>query len=109
MTVSTSEEAERKLAEAMRAQATGAGRAGFVGRNPHSLDEQPTGPPGPGGTGSAARPAGGQPATGPAVSFRDALASSRVSLLLALLGGVVLGVALALVSLLFPGVLPPLG
>ena len=34
MTVSTSEESERRLAEAMRAQATGVGRPGFVGRNP---------------------------------------------------------------------------
>jgi hypothetical protein len=35
--------------------------------------------------------------------------STRTALLLALLGGAVLGMALALVSLLAPGVLPPLG
>lgn len=35
--------------------------------------------------------------------------STRAALLLALLGGGVLGTALALVSLLAPGVLPPLG
>ncbi len=38
-----------------------------------------------------------------------ALASTRLTLLLALLGGVVLGIALALLSLLVPGALPPLG
>ena len=38
-----------------------------------------------------------------------ALVSTRYPLLLALLGGVVLGVALALLSLLAPGVLPTLG
>ncbi len=35
--------------------------------------------------------------------------STRTALLLALLGGVALGTVLALVSLLAPGVLPPLG
>jgi hypothetical protein len=35
--------------------------------------------------------------------------STRTVLLLALLGGAVLGTALALVSLLAPGVLPPMG
>jgi hypothetical protein len=35
--------------------------------------------------------------------------STRLPLLLALLGGVVLGIALALLSLFAPGVLPPLG
>jgi hypothetical protein len=35
--------------------------------------------------------------------------STRAALLLALLGGAVLGTVLALVSLLAPGVLPPLG
>jgi hypothetical protein len=33
----------------------------------------------------------------------------RTALLLALLGGAVLGMALALLSLLVPGLLPPLG
>jgi hypothetical protein len=71
--VSSSDDAERRVAEALRARATGAGRAGV----PRTV-----------------RPA---PVVGPDV---------RIALLVALLGGVVLGVALALLSLLAPGVLP---
>lgn len=95
MSVSTSEESERRLAEAMRAQAAGAGRPGFVGRHPDSLTS----------TGGAPPPAPPEPPWG----LWSALVSSRLPLLLALLGGVVLGVALALLSLLAPGVLPALG
>jgi hypothetical protein len=71
--VSSSDDSERRVAEALRARATGAGRAGVP---------------------RAVRPA---PVAGPDV---------RLALLIALLGGVVLGVALALLSLLAPGVLP---
>jgi hypothetical protein len=142
MSVSTSEESERRLAEAMRAQASGAGRPGFVGRNPGSL-----GPSAPGNAASSAGPAPartpGTAAAGTSAPWTSAprtsspwtsepraaapraaapgvgtaqppglwaaLVSSRFPLLLALLGGVVLGVALALLSLFAPGVLPPLG
>lgn len=68
-----SEESERRLAEALRAQARGGGR--------------PASPP------------RGEP---------DRM-SIRTALLLALLGGAVLGMALALLSLLAPGLLPALG
>ena len=56
---------------------------------------------------------GGAPAS-PALPERSsglwsALLSSRLPLLLALLGGIVVGIALALLSLLAPGVLPTLG
>jgi hypothetical protein len=74
--VTTSDEPERRVAEALRAHASGAGRAGL------------------------ARPALPAPRSGTGVG---------TALLLTLLGGAVLGVALALISLLFPGVLPPLG
>lgn len=68
------DESERRLAEALRAQARGGGR--------------PTIPP---------RRAG---SAGPSV---------RALLLLWLLGGAVLGCALALLSLLVPGALPAFG
>jgi hypothetical protein len=113
MTVSTSEESERRLAEAMRAHASGVGRPGFVGRNPGSPAGHLGGPTG-------ANPAPPQPWSGPggAAAGTDAqgragvwraLVDARLTLLLALLGGAVLGIALALLSLLAPGVLPPLG
>jgi hypothetical protein len=76
--VPTSDEPERRVAEALRAHASGAGagRAGLA---------RPTLPAARSGTGVG------------------------TALLLTLLGGAVLGVALALISILFPGVLPPLG
>jgi hypothetical protein len=77
--VTATDESERRLAEALQARATGAGR-GTTGA---------TGPP---------RRAAVRSGT-----------STRTALLLALLGGAVLGTALALLSLLAPGVLPPLG
>lgn len=67
---------ERRLAEALRAQARGGGR--------------PMTPP------------RGEPDQPPAMSV-------RLALLLALFGGAVLGMALALLSLLAPGLLPSLG
>ena len=76
MPVSTSDDSERRVAEALRARASGAGRPGVP---------------------RAAR-ATSAPGTG-----------ARTALLIALLGGVVLGVALALLSLLVPGLLPALG
>jgi hypothetical protein len=75
--VTTSDESERRVAEALRAHASGAGRGGLPRPAP-----RPAAPSGM-GTGTA--------------------------LLLALLGGAVLGTALALISLLMPGLLPPLG
>ena len=77
--VPTSDEPERRVAEALRAHASGAGRAGL------------------------ARPAL------PALPVTRSATGVGTALLLALLGGAVLGVALGLISLLFPGVLPPLG
>jgi hypothetical protein len=115
MTVSTSEESERRLGEAMRAHASGAGRPGFVGRNPGPLAEHPAAPTGP-RAGQAAPSHAAAVRPGAAAAGREhrpqlmvALASTRLTLLLALLGGVVLGIALALLSLLVPGALPPLG
>jgi hypothetical protein len=110
MSVSTSEESERRLAEAMRAQATGAGRAGFVGRNPGTLGAYPTAPTGPVRTPAPTGRAGGADVGAEQrPGLWAALVSTRLPLLLALLGGVVLGIALALLSLFAPGVLPPLG
>jgi hypothetical protein len=74
--VTASDESEQRLAEALRARATGAGRG-------------------------AAPPAR-------RVAARSGT-STRTALLIALLGGAVLGMTLALISLLAPGVLPPLG
>ena len=73
----TIDDSERRLAEALRAQARGGGR--------------PVVPP---RSGSSAPPGG---------------PSVRTLLLLWLLGGAVLGSALALMSLLFPGALPAFG
>ena len=107
MAVSTSEESERRLAEAMRAHATGVGRPGFVGRHP-GWTADPVGPaaaPAP-----RSHPDGWSAAAAPSRSgLRAALAGSWIPLLWALLGGVVVGIALALLSLLAPGFLPPLG
>lgn len=113
MSVSTREESERRLAEAMRAQAIGAGRAGFAGRAPAKPERTtdpihplvPARPPAP------AIPAHRAPTTepGPATGRWQVLTAARVPLLFALVGGVVLGIALALLSLLAPGVLPALG
>jgi hypothetical protein len=72
--MTAAEESERRVAEALRARATGAGRPGAL----------------------------------PMGSESDGM-SGRTALLLALLVGAVLGVLLALLSLLAPGVLPPLG
>jgi hypothetical protein len=74
--VAASDESERRVAEALSARASGAGR----------------------GSVRHARPVAARPGT-----------RTLTALLLALLGGAVLGVVLALVSLLAPGVLPPLG
>jgi hypothetical protein len=114
MTVSTSEESERRLGEAMRAHASGAGRPGFVGRNPGPLAEHPAAPTGPrAGQAAPSHAAAIRPGAAAGREHRPrlmvALASTRLTLLLALLGGVVLGIALALLSLLVPGALPPLG
>ena len=79
VSMTATDESERRLAEALQARVTGAGQ-GATG---------PTGPP---------RRAAVRSGT-----------STRTALLLALLGGAVLGTALALLSLLAPGVLPPLG
>ena len=76
--VSRSVEPEQRLAEALRARATGAGRAGPAG-------------PGPRG--------GADP---------DA-AAVRTALIAALAVGLLIGVLFALLSLLSPGALPPLG
>ncbi|WP_219415168.1 hypothetical protein [Pseudonocardia nigra] len=79
--MTTSDESERRVAEALQARASGAGRPGVA---------RPQAPP--------ALPA-----------QRESGMSARMALLIALLAGAVLGVALALLSLLAPGLLPPLG
>lgn len=82
--MSTSDESERRLAEALRARATGAGRPG---PNRHT-------PPLPGlPTRAAAKP-------GPTITM---------ILAIALLVGAVLGAGFGLLSLLAPGLLPALG
>lgn len=111
MSVSTREESERRLAEAMRAQAIGAGRPGFVGRTPVVSRSAPTDPIGP--TVPVPPPLPTPRAVSaepePAPGLWQMLRDTRLALLFALLGGVVLGVALALFSLLAPGVVPGLG
>jgi hypothetical protein len=83
--VSTSDESERRVAEALRARAAGA---------PGMASPGMVSP-------GTARPLPRQaPRAGTSV---------RTALLLALLGGAVLGCALALLSLLVPGALPALG
>jgi hypothetical protein len=112
MSVATSEESERRLAEAMRAHASGAGHAGFAGWPPAPVDHvRPPAAPAP-APGPAPRLPAAQPETPRAAGRSElgaAIAGSRLALLVALLAGAVLGVALALLSLLAPGVLPPLG
>jgi hypothetical protein len=114
MSVATSEESERRLAEAMRAHASGAGHAGFAGWPPAPVDHvRPPAAPAPApGPGPAPRLPAAQPEVPRAAGRSElgaAIAGSRLALLVALLAGVVLGVALALLSLLAPGVLPTLG
>ena len=85
MSVTTSEESERRLAEAMRAQASGAGRAGFVGRNPgRSVRPRPPRPVRPAAR-SDRGAAGG--VSGAGRSGLGAAIAAPVPLLLALLGG----------------------
>lgn len=86
----TGDDAERRLAEALRAQAVGVQRPGLTG----SQAVTGQGYAAPRSRRAAAPPPG---------------AGLRTALLLALLAGVVLGVVLALMSLWLPGVLPPLG
>lgn len=83
--MSTSDESERRLAEALRARATGAGRPG---PNRHT-------PPMPGLPVRAAAP--------------KAAPTVTTILLIALLVGAVLGAGFGLLSLLAPGLLPALG
>ena len=80
--MTSSEESERRLAEALRARATGAGHPGAVRARP--------------GIAQAERP-------------EPAGMGIRTALVLALLAGALLGTALALLSLLVPGLLPLLG
>lgn len=113
MVVTAGEEPERRVAAALRAQATGVG---------HPLASRPAAPAAPssGVPSPGAPPPAGAAATDRAdrtaaaagratTGLRSALAGSRVTLALVLLGGLVLGTALALLSLVAPGVLPPLG
>ena len=88
--MSTSDESERRVAEALRARAAGA--PGMVG---------------PGMVGSG-MPAQSPPRPMPRQAPPSGT-SARTALLIALLGGAVLGCALALLSLLVPGALPVLG
>jgi hypothetical protein len=76
--VSRSVEPEQRLAEALRARATGAGRVGPGGPAPRG---------------------GADPDT----------AAIRTAVAVALAVGLLVGVLFALLSLLAPGVLPPLG
>jgi hypothetical protein len=83
--VSTSDESERRVAEALRARAAGApGMASPGMASPATARPLPRQAPPP-------------------------MTSARTALLIALLAGAVLGCALALLSLLAPGTLPALG
>ncbi len=73
--MTTGDESERRVAEALRARATGAGRSG---------------PP-------------------PAATAEAGGTSTTSALVVALLAGAVLGMGLALLTLLVPGLLPALG
>ena len=86
--VAASDDAERRLAEALRARATGAGR--------------------PGPTFTPAPPMTQPPPARPAQAV-EAGPSTRTVLLIALLIGTVIGAALGLLSLVAPGVLPTMG
>ncbi|WP_142052510.1 hypothetical protein [Pseudonocardia kunmingensis] len=79
--MTASDESERRVAEALSARASGAPRG--------------TPRPAPSGRARSGRAPSGT--------------SLTTALLIALLAGAVLGSALALISLLAPGVLPPLG
>ena len=96
--VTATDESERRLAEALQARVTGAGR-GTTGATGICMNVVEIGA-GQGATGQTGPPRRAAVRSG---------TSARTALLLALLGGAVLGTALALVSLLAPGVLPPLG
>lgn len=90
MSTVTSDDAERRLAEALRAQAVGGQRPGL----------------------SAIQPVGGQsyaPPRSRQVAPPAPSSGLRTALLLALLAGAVLGAVLALMSLWMPGMLPPIG
>ncbi|MFC4946814.1 hypothetical protein [Pseudonocardia sp. GCM10023141] len=82
--MSVSDESERRLAEALRARATGAGRPGpaLPRQAPPAAASRSAAVPGP---------------------------TTRMILLIALLVGAVLGAALALLSMLAPGLLPAFG
>ncbi|MDN5859699.1 MAG: hypothetical protein L0H84_13860 [Pseudonocardia sp.] len=86
----TGDDTERRLAEALRAQAAGGQRPGLSG----SQD----------GTGYGYGPRRPRRA-----ASRPQSTGVGAVLLLALLVGVVIGVVLALMSLGLPGVLPPIG
>ncbi|WP_214368368.1 hypothetical protein [Pseudonocardia sp. H11422] len=92
------DESEQRLSEALRARATQAGRPG--GGSPPYPPPPGARPVPPGGRAHGARP-------GPAPGLP--LAQVGRALLVALLAGAVLGCALALLSVLVPGLLPPLG
>ncbi|MHA6797102.1 hypothetical protein ACVGVM_26850 [Pseudonocardia bannensis] len=88
------DESEQRLSEALRARATQAGRPG--GAPPPYAPAPAPRPVSPGGRTGAARPA-------------PPLAQAGRALVVAFLAGAVLGCALALLSVLVPGLLPPLG
>ena len=83
--VSTGDDAERRLAEALRAQAVGVQR------------------PGPSASQAYAPPRARR------VAAPDPGVTLRTVLLLALLAGALLGAVLALMSFWLPGALPPIG
>ncbi|MFC5995977.1 hypothetical protein ACFQE5_17365 [Pseudonocardia hispaniensis] len=93
--MSTMDDAEQRLAEALRARATQAG---------HSAPPPPPPSPVPGFR-SAPADAGPHREASP----RGLLAQAGWALFIALIAGAVLGCALGLLSVLAPGLLPPLG
>lgn len=92
MTLVTSDDPERRLAEALRAQAVGVQRPG-----------QPVAPRPP------VAGLGHMPTVNRRVPAPEPGTSVRTALLLALLVGALIGAMLGLMSLWLPGMLPPIG
>ncbi|NMI00798.1 hypothetical protein [Pseudonocardia acidicola] len=98
--MSSMNDPEQRLAEALRARASQAGWAAAAAPPPHqAAGVRPAGS-------RVARTGGTHPRPEPSRSPR---AQVGWALLVAFLAGAVLGCAIALLSVLAPGVLPPLG
>jgi len=96
--VTRSGDPEQRIAEALRARSTGAGRAGLL---------PPSGPPPSSPPRSPSRPSSQLSTLWDEIGLHTT--GTRLALGAALAGGILLGVLFAVVSLVAPGVLPPLG